>query len=226
MKQFHRMRNQIGINLAELMLALVFMAVIAAFLYPTTSRAYTHIKVTRTKMSMVQLANMLEMYHNDFHRYPDVLESLNAIGINPADLPIDPFHPDDAFFQYFTNRYPYQGSYYAPGQLYGIASYGPDKDGDAQETDEDGVISILPHTSTTFTGESAYDAMVFEIDAQGDTSFDNPYEVKEADGYKHGDILLFGPVEMGHLKERYNENQDTWEDLHWEFVYTGSGLGQ
>ncbi|MCH7590324.1 hypothetical protein IIB34_04715 [PVC group bacterium] len=105
MKQFHRMKNQIGVNMAELMLVLVFMAVIAAFLYPTTSRAYTHIKVTRTKMSMVQLANMLEMYHNDFHRYPDVLESLNAIGIDPADLPIDPFNPDDQFFQYFTNRY-------------------------------------------------------------------------------------------------------------------------
>ena len=67
--------------------------------------------------------------------------------------------------------------------------------------------------------------MVFEIDSQGPIAYSNPYEVKEADGYKHGDILLFGPVHLGHLEERYNEGTDSWEDLQWEYTYSGTTSG-
>ena len=106
-----------GINILELLVVMALIGVFVGFLFPTMSRSRIHVKVAETKMMMSQVSIALEMYHADYHIYPDTLESLDAIGISIETLPKDPFNPDEDHFQYYTNTYAYNGSTYAVDQL-------------------------------------------------------------------------------------------------------------
>lgn len=202
-----------GMNALELLVVIALIGVLVGFLIPTMSSARMHAKVAQTKMLMSQVSIALEMYHADFKTYPDTLESLDAIGINIETLPKDPFNPDDDYFQYYTNKYPYKGSTYVPGQLWLISSFAPDEDNDVLEV-------TMFHQGGTgdFPGaEFGFDAAIYDYyDNDGDNDPIFPIDAAKEPGYENGDLILFGPRQPNGLKEvdyGYGEGFFTWEEM-------------
>lgn len=196
-------------NLIELLFAMAALGILAGFIFPTIARTRTGAKVVRAKMMMNQVMIALDMYHNDYHTYPDTLESLSAIGISIETLPKDPFNPDEDYFQYYTNKYPYQGSTYVPEQLFLISSFGPDKDNDVFE-------KTMENNDATgyFLGpQYGYDSSVYEFyEVGGDDNYDlYSLDATTQPGYEDGDLILFGPRQPKGLKEvDYGGGFDTW----------------
>lgn len=192
-----------GMNALELLVVIALIGVFVGFLFPTMSRARMHVKVAETKMMMSQVSIALEMYHADYHIYPDTLESLDAIGISIETLPKDPFNPDDDYFQYYTNKYAYKGSTYTARQLFMLDSYGPDGDDDVEGArpgnDGFGWFSDISYN---------YDSSVYQFyEDTGDQDPDRfSLDATVQPGYENGDLILFAPLQPLSLKEVNYDN--------------------
>jgi len=122
--------RQGGFTLAELLVVIVIIGILAVVVMPQFTKAPEKAKVAAALAQIRSLENALEMYYADLYRYPTTEQGLRALITAPggegaarwdgsylrsAEVPLDPW------------RNPYV--YLSPGQKnshYDIISYGAD----------------------------------------------------------------------------------------------------
>jgi prepilin-type N-terminal cleavage/methylation domain-containing protein len=142
MKQ-RRQKETAGFTLIELLIVLAIIALIGGLLFPLASSGIERARVSKVRGELRQIEMALEMYHDDYKRYPPVRVSCNTderehwcelprdlveLGYLPSDprqgvssAMEDPFNPGH------TYKYAAPGPYYLNGQLQpdGFAVYVP-----------------------------------------------------------------------------------------------------
>lgn len=122
-----------GFTLIELLVVLAAIAVVVGFLFPLASSGIERARVTKVRGELRQIEAALEMYNDDYKRYPPVRVSCNTderehwcelpreltdLGYIPRDsrrslssAMEDPFNPGH------TYKYAAPGPYYLNGEL-------------------------------------------------------------------------------------------------------------
>lgn len=122
------MQNKMsGFTLIEVMVVVVILGILAAVIIPSVVGKDEQARRTLASTSLSNVANALEMYRLDNHKYPTTQEGLEALVNKPASakvfpqggylksLPNDPW---DNPIQYVTPG--------AAGKAYDLYSFGPD----------------------------------------------------------------------------------------------------
>ena len=130
MKSTDFKKRQSGFTLAELLVVIVIIGILAVVVLPQFTKAPEKAKVAAAQAQIRSLENALEMYYADLHRYPTTEQGLRALIAAPggeggtrwdgpylrsSEVPSDPW----------GNPY----VYLSPGQKnshYDIISYGAD----------------------------------------------------------------------------------------------------
>ena len=119
--------KQRGFTLIEVMVVVVILGILAAIIVPNVIGKDEQARITTTSASLSNIANALEMYRLDNHRYPTTQEGLDALVHKPASAKVFPEGgyvkslPNDAWdnpFQYVS-----PGS---KGKGFELYSFGPD----------------------------------------------------------------------------------------------------
>lgn len=121
------MKQQRGFTLIEVMVVVVILGILAAVIVPNVIGKDEQARKTTVKASLSNIANALEMYRLDNHRYPTTQEGLDALVRKPASAKVFPAGgylkgvPSDPWDN------PFQ--YVSPGRdrrAYDLYSWGPD----------------------------------------------------------------------------------------------------
>lgn len=118
---------QRGFTLIEVMVVVVILGILAAVIVPNVIGKDEQARITTTKSSLASIANALEMYRLDNHKYPTTQEGLEALVTKPASAKV---FPDGGYLKSLPNDAwdnPFQ--YVSPGhggKNYDIYSFGPD----------------------------------------------------------------------------------------------------
>ncbi|HEX5278263.1 MAG TPA: type II secretion system major pseudopilin GspG [Fluviicoccus sp.] len=121
------MSMQRGFTLIEVMVVVVILGILAAVIVPNVIGKDEQARITTTKSSLASIANALEMYRLDNHKYPTTQEGLDALVNKPASAKV---FPDGGYLKGLPSDAwdnPFQ--YVSPGQAgrkYDIYSFGPD----------------------------------------------------------------------------------------------------
>ncbi len=117
-----------GFTLAELLLVLVILAVLAAVVVPKFSGRSEQAKVTAAKADISNLGGAISFFEIDCTRYPTTEEGLRALFQQPPELEDwkGPYLEREVLNDAWGNPYVYQ----CPGQHkpkgYDLYSFGPD----------------------------------------------------------------------------------------------------
>lgn len=121
------MSKQSGFTLIEVMVVVVILGILAAVIVPNVIGKDEQARITTTKSSLASIANALEMYRLDNHKYPTTQEGLDALVNKPASAKV---FPDGGYLKSLpTDAWDNPFQYVAPGQngkKYDVYSFGPD----------------------------------------------------------------------------------------------------
>lgn len=78
------MKKQSGFTLIEVMVVVVILGILAAIVMTNVVGKDDQARVTTTKASLASVANALESYKLDNHKYPTMDEGLEALVTKPA----------------------------------------------------------------------------------------------------------------------------------------------
>lgn len=78
------MKKQSGFTLIEVMVVVAILGILAAIVMTNVVGKDDQARVTTTKASLASIANALEMYKLDNHKYPTTDEGLEALVTKPA----------------------------------------------------------------------------------------------------------------------------------------------
>lgn len=78
------MKKQSGFTLIEVMVVVAILGILAAIVMTNVVGKDDQARVTTTKASLASIANALEMYKLDNHKYPTTDEGLEALVNKPA----------------------------------------------------------------------------------------------------------------------------------------------
>jgi general secretion pathway protein G len=122
------MQNKMsGFTLIEVMVVVVILGILAAVIIPSVVGRDEDARRTLVQTSLSNVANALEMYRLDNHKYPTTQEGLEALVTKPASAKVFPAggylksvpaDPWDNPIQYVTPG--------AGGKAYDLYSFGPD----------------------------------------------------------------------------------------------------
>ncbi len=84
MKKVNAMKKQGGFTLIEVMVVVAILGILAAIVMTNVVGKDDQARVTTTKASLSSIANALEMYKLDNHKYPTTDEGLEALVTKPA----------------------------------------------------------------------------------------------------------------------------------------------
>jgi len=122
------MKKQSGFTLIELMVVVAILGILATIVMTNVVGKDDQARVTTTKTSLGAVANALQMYKLDNHKYPTTDEGLEALVTRPASAKTFPDGgylkklPEDAWgnpFRYFA-----PGDAGRPFELYSLGADG------------------------------------------------------------------------------------------------------
>lgn len=80
-------RKQKGFTLLEVMVVIAILGLLAAMIVPNVIGQSEQAKVKLTRTNMAGIANALDLYKLDNHRYPTTAQGLEALVKQPTDVP-------------------------------------------------------------------------------------------------------------------------------------------
>lgn len=120
--------QQSGFTLIEVMVVVVILGILAAVIIPNVVGKDEQARRTLAKTSLSNVANALEMYRLDNHKYPTTQEGLDALVNKPASAKV---FPQGGYLKSVPNdpwdnpiQYVSPGSGGKPYDLYSFASDG------------------------------------------------------------------------------------------------------
>lgn len=81
-----RNKHQSGFTLLEVMVVIAILGLIAAMIVPNVIGQSDQAKVKLAKTNMAGIANALDLYKLDNHKYPTTAQGLDALVHQPADV--------------------------------------------------------------------------------------------------------------------------------------------